>query len=153
MKFTLNGRPVEFDGEPDTPLLWVLREQFLLTGAKFGCGIGACGACTVHVDGEAVRSCCYPLALVAGRQVTTIEGLTSPAGMAVKKAWIDEDVPQCGYCQTGWIMAVSALLETLPAPTDTDIDQRLSNLCRCATYYRIRKAIHRASREVPSHEG
>nr|WP_246020011.1 (2Fe-2S)-binding protein [Limnobaculum zhutongyuii] len=116
MKFILNGKPVTFDGEPDTPLLWVLREDQQLTGTKFGCGVGACGACTVHVDGEAVRSCCYPLLLVEGRSVTTIEGLSPDRSHPVQKAWIKEEVPQCGYCQSGMIMAVSAVMARKPLP-------------------------------------
>ncbi|CAI0772280.1 Isoquinoline 1-oxidoreductase subunit alpha [Serratia proteamaculans] len=145
MKFNLNGHEVEFDGEPDTPLLWVIREHFKLTGTKFGCGIGACGACTVHVDGQAVRSCCYPLQLVVNRKVTTIEGLSADRSHPVQQAWIAEDVPQCGYCQSGMIMAVSALLAANPHPSDRQIDDGLTNLCRCATYHRIRSAVHRVS--------
>lgn len=145
MKFNLNGHEVEFDGEPDTPLLWVIREHFKLTGTKFGCGIGACGACTVHVDGQAVRSCCYPLQLVVNRKVTTIEGLSADRSHPVQQAWIAEDVPQCGYCQSGMIMAVSALLAVNPHPSDRQIDDGLTNLCRCATYHRIRSAVHRVS--------
>lgn len=148
MNFYLNGRAVEFDGEPDTPLLWVIREHFALTGTKFGCGIGACGACTVHVDNQPVRSCSYPLLLVDNKHVTTIEGLSANRSHAVQQAWIAEDVPQCGYCQSGMIMAVAALLERTPNPSDEDIDQQLSNLCRCATYQRIRAAIHRASQSA-----
>lgn len=147
MEFVLNGKPVRFDGEPDTPLLWVIREHFRLTGTKFGCGIGACGACTVHVDGEAVRSCCYPLELVKGKRVTTIEGLSKDARHPVQQAWIEEDVPQCGYCQSGMIMATVALLQRYPKPSDAEIDANLTNRCRCATYHRIRAAIHRASNE------
>lgn len=145
MKFNLNGHEVEFDGEPDTPLLWVIREHFKLTGTKFGCGIGACGACTVHVDGQAIRSCCYPLQLVVNRKVTTIEGLSADRSHPVQQAWIAEDVPQCGYCQSGMIMAVSALLAASPHPSDRQIDDGLTNLCRCATYHRIRSAVHRVS--------
>ncbi|MGP2851798.1 (2Fe-2S)-binding protein [Serratia bockelmannii] len=145
MKFNLNGQAVEFNGEPDTPLLWVIREHFKLTGTKFGCGIGACGACTVHVDGKAVHSCCYPLQLVRDRQVTTIEGLSLDRRHPVQQAWIAEDVPQCGYCQSGMIMAVSALLAEHPRPDDRQIDAGLTNLCRCATYHRIRAAVHRAA--------
>lgn len=145
MKFNLNGREVEFDGEADTPLLWVIREHFKLTGTKFGCGIGACGACTVHVDGMAVRSCCYPLQLAVNRKVVTIEGLSPDRSHPVQQAWIAEDVPQCGYCQSGMIMAVSALLKENAQPSDDQIDERLTNLCRCATYHRIRSAVHRAA--------
>ncbi|WP_321884561.1 (2Fe-2S)-binding protein [Paraburkholderia bannensis] len=147
MEFVLNDQPVRFDGEPDTPLLWVIREHFKLTGTKFGCGIGACGACTVHVEGEPVRSCCYPLELVKGKRVTTIEGLSKDNSHPVQQAWIAEDVPQCGYCQSGMIMATVAMLKRHPKPSDADIDANLTNLCRCATYHRIRAAIHRASNE------
>lgn len=143
MKFILNGKPVTFDGEPDTPLLWVIREHLHLTGTKFGCGIGACGACTVHVDGEAVRSCSYPLALVQGRHVTTIEGLSEERSHPVQQAWIQEEVPQCGYCQSGMIMAVSAVMARKPLPPESQVYREITNLCRCATYFRIRKAIHR----------
>ncbi|QBQ98076.1 (2Fe-2S)-binding protein [Paraburkholderia pallida] len=147
MEFVLNGKPVRFDGEPDTPLLWVIREHFKLAGTKFGCGIGACGACTVHVEDEAVRSCCYPLALVKGKRVTTIEGLSKDSSHPVQQAWIAEDVPQCGYCPSGMIMATVALLKRHPKPSDAEVDANLTNLCRCATYHRIRAAIHRASNE------
>lgn len=143
MKFILNGKSVTFEGEPDTPLLWVIREHQQLTGTKFGCGIGACGACTVHVDGEAVRSCCYPLQLVEGRSVTTIEGLSETRAHPVQQAWIEEEVPQCGYCQSGMIMAVSAVMARKPLPPESQVYREITNLCRCATYYRIRKAIHR----------
>jgi isoquinoline 1-oxidoreductase alpha subunit len=145
MKFNLNGKPVEFAGEPDTPLLWVIREHFKLTGTKFGCGIGACGACTVHVDGQAVRSCCYPLQLVVDKQVTTIEGLSDERSHPVQQAWIAEDVPQCGYCQSGMIMVVAALLDNAPTPDPQQIETSLTNLCRCATYHRIRSAVQRAA--------
>ncbi|AQQ31422.1 (2Fe-2S)-binding protein [Burkholderia cenocepacia] len=144
MQFELNGKPVTFDGESDTPLLWVIRDHFKLTGTKFGCGIAACGACTVHVDGKAVRSCCYPLALVAGKRVTTIEGLSPDSAHPVQQAWRDKDVPQCGYCQSGMIMAVVAFLKDHPRPTDDAIDASVTNLCRCATYHRVRSAIHHA---------
>ncbi|WP_140918636.1 (2Fe-2S)-binding protein [Limnobaculum xujianqingii] len=147
MKFILNGKPVTFDGEPDTPLLWVLREDQQLTGTKFGCGIGACGACTVHVDGEAVRSCCYPLLLVEGRHVTTIEGLSPDRSHPVQKAWIKEEVPQCGYCQSGMIMAVSAVMARKPLPPEPQVYKEITNICRCATYHRIRLAIHRLYQE------
>lgn len=143
MKFFLNGTPVEFTGESDTPLLWVIREHFQLTGTKFGCGIGACGACTVHVAGQAIRSCCYPLKLVEGKQVVTIEGLGAEQLHPVQQAWIDEDVPQCGYCQSGMIMTVSAEMASAQ-PKDADqLCKKVSNICRCATYCRIRKAIDR----------
>ncbi|MGS0891248.1 (2Fe-2S)-binding protein [Burkholderia stagnalis] len=146
MQFELNGKAVTFDGESDTPLLWVIRDHFRLTGTKFGCGIAACGACTVHVDGQAVRACCYPLALVAGKRITTIEGLSPDSAHPVQQAWRDEDVPQCGYCQSGMIMAVVAFLKDHPRPTDDAIDASVTNLCRCATYHRIRSAIHHAGK-------
>lgn len=149
MEFILNGKPVNFDGESDTPLLWVIREYFGLTGTKFSCGIGACGACTVHVDGAAVRSCSYPLKLVEGRRVTTIEGLAENRRHPVQQAWIDEDVPQCGYCQSGMIMSVSAVLAQHPRPDEQQIFRQITNLCRCATYHRIKAAIHRAAQTMP----
>jgi len=147
MSFELNGRSVELDAPAEMPLLWVLRDLLGLTGTKYGCGIAQCGACTVHLDGQAVRSCVVPAATVQGRAVTTIEGL--PAGDTlhpVQQAWIDEQVPQCGYCQPGMIMAVSALLASDPEPDDATIDEKITNICRCGTYPRIRKAIHRAAR-------
>ena len=145
----INGTRREFDGDPDTPLLWVLRDDLGLTGTKYGCGIAQCGACTVHVDGQTMRSCSTPASAVAGRQVTTIEGLTSPVAKAVQKAWVDLDVVQCGYCQSGQIMSATALLEQKPKPSDTDIDHAMAgNICRCATYQRIRAAIHAASAKL-----
>ncbi len=143
--FNLNGHPVVVDADPDTPLLWVLREQFGLTGTKYGCGIAACGACTVHVDGSAVRSCSLPVSDASNRQITTIEGLSHDRSHPVQRAWIAEQVPQCGYCQSGMIMAVAALLAEKPHPTDADIDAAITNVCRCGTYPRIRKAIHAAA--------
>jgi len=145
IELTLNGKPVSFTGDPSMPLLWYLRDHAQLTGTKFGCGIGSCGACTVHVDGNARRACVTPLSAVAGHAVTTIEGL-SPTGALhpVQQAWLDEDVPQCGYCQAGQIMAAVDLLRAKPEPTDADI-AALTNLCRCGTYPRIRKAIRRAA--------
>jgi isoquinoline 1-oxidoreductase subunit alpha len=143
-RFELNGRPVEFDGDPQMPLLWYLREHAGLTGTKFGCGAGLCGACTVHLDGQAVRSCSLPVVGAAGRRVTTIEGLGAASLHAVQRAWIEEDVAQCGYCQAGQIMAAAALLARQPAPGDEDIAS-LTNLCRCGTYPRIRRAIRRAA--------
>jgi isoquinoline 1-oxidoreductase alpha subunit len=142
----VNSENVAFDGDETTPLLWVLREQFNLTGTKFGCGIGQCGACTVHVDGGAQRSCLTPVSAVSGKSITTIEGLaTSDETLhPVQVAWLELDVPQCGYCQAGQIMATADLLQRIPNPTDADIDANLTNLCRCGTYARIRKAIHRA---------
>jgi isoquinoline 1-oxidoreductase alpha subunit len=143
--FTINGRSVATEAEADTPLLWVIREQLGLTGTKFGCGIAACGACTVHVDGKAVRSCSFPLAAAEGRKITTIEGLSRDRSHPVQHAWIKEQVPQCGYCQSGMIMAVAALLAEKPRPTDADINAAITNICRCGTYQRIRKAIHAAA--------
>lgn len=145
MNFTLNEKVVEFAGDGDMPLLWAVREHFGMTGTKYGCGIGACGACTVHVDGMPIRSCSYPVSLVEGKTVTTIEGLSPQRSHPVQQAWIGEDVPQCGYCQSGMIMAVAALLEKTPRPTDAEIDENLTNLCRCATYKRIRDAVHVAA--------
>ncbi len=147
MRIVVNGKPVSVDAEPDTPLLWVLRDKLGLTGTKFGCGIAQCGACTVHVDGEAKRSCVAPVGDLANAKITTIEGLIGPAGLhAVQEAWIAENVPQCGYCQAGQIMSTVALLAANPAPSDEDIDSALSaNLCRCGTYPRIRRAVHRAA--------
>ena len=144
--FTVNGRPASVDVDPDKPLLWVLREDLNVVGPKFGCGVAACGACTVHVDGQAVRSCALPAGAVAGKSVTTIEGLPRADGTlhAVQRAWIENQVPQCGYCQPGFIMATAALLAANPRPTDRDIDEALSNLCRCGTYGAIRRAIQRA---------
>jgi isoquinoline 1-oxidoreductase alpha subunit len=146
VKLQINGKTIDYDGDPQQPLLWVLRDKYGLTGSKFGCGIGSCGACTVHVDGRAQRACITPTSAVAGRAVTTIEGLAKDASHAVQRAWLDEDVPQCGYCQAGQIMAVASMLKDHPEPSDDDIDRLHSNLCRCGTYYRIRKAIHRAAR-------
>ena len=147
ISFSVNSKPVTFDGDDDTPLLWVLRDHIKLTGAKFGCGIGQCGACTVHVDGQAQRSCVLPAASIEGKSVTTIEGLASGSGELhpVQQAWLEFDVPQCGYCQAGQIMATIDFLAAYPKPTDADIDQNMTNLCRCGTYVRIRKAIHRAA--------
>jgi isoquinoline 1-oxidoreductase alpha subunit len=152
--FTLNGAPVSVDAPADMPLLWVLRDLLDLTGTKYGCGMALCGACTVHVDGAATRCCVLPVSAVAGRAVTTIEGLGSEDHLhPVQQAWIDEQVPQCGYCQPGMIMAVAAFLKTTPAPDDEAINQAITNICRCGTYPRIRRAIHRAAAslaEAPS---
>ena len=142
----VNGKEESIDIPPETPLLWVVRDSLGLTGTKFGCGAALCGACTVHVNGEAVRSCVTPVKDVVGRKVTTIEGLSPDNGHPVQKAWIAHDVPQCGYCQSGMIMAVAALLAKKPNPTDRDIDASITNLCRCATYHRIREAIHAAAK-------
>lgn len=143
--FVLNGKPVRFDGPPDAPLLWIVREAFGLTGSKFGCGVGICGACTMHLDGDAVRTCILAVGDVAGRAVTTIEGLAAAGDNPVRAAWNRLDVPQCGYCQSGMIMAAAALLQKNPHPSDADIDAGVTNLCRCATYVRIRAAIHAAA--------
>lgn len=145
VKFTLNGKTFSFDGDVDTPLLWVLRDQAGLSGTKFGCGAGLCGACTVHIGGRAQRSCITPVSSVNGSEVTTIEGLAGDSLHPVQQAWIEEDVPQCGYCQPGQIMAAVDLLERFPRPSDADIERHQTNLCRCGTYARIRKAIHRAA--------
>lgn len=146
--FTVNGQRVEFDGATDTPLLWVLRDHLRLTGTKYSCGLGLCGACIVHVDGRAAASCRVPVRSLSGRTVTTIEGLTDSEGNlhAVQQAWLEYDVAQCGYCQSGQIMATVDFLDRYPEPTDADIDANMSSvLCRCGTYVRIRKAIHRAA--------
>jgi isoquinoline 1-oxidoreductase alpha subunit len=147
MKLDINGRTHEVDAAPDMPLLWALRDLVGLTGTKFGCGAALCGACTVHLDGEPTRACVTPLAAVAGRKITTIEGIAESAlGKKVQAAWIAEDVPQCGYCQSGQIMSAVALLRSHPKPKDADIDSAMNgNLCRCGTYNRIRQAIHRAA--------
>ena len=147
--FLLNEKTITLDAEPDMPLLWAIRERARLTGTKFGCGIAMCGACTVHLDGQPIRSCVTPLASVRGRRITTIEGLQSVAGKAVQAAWIDLQVPQCGYCQSGQIMSAAALLENNPVPSDAEINGAMSgNICRCATYARIRAAIKRASQSA-----
>ena len=145
--FQVNSQDVTFDGDENTPLLWVLRDHFNLTGTKFGCGIGQCGACTIHVDGRAKNSCTTPVAEIAHKSITTIEGLAPAKDRlhAVQKAWLEFDVPQCGYCQAGQIMATADLLERIPNPSDADIDEQMTNICRCGTYARIRKAIHRAA--------
>lgn len=146
MQITVNGRVHEVSADPEKPLLWVLREDLGLMGTKFGCGVGACGACTVHVDGEAMRGCQVPVSAVAGQTITTIEGLKRDGALsAVQKAWLDAQVPQCGYCQSGMIMAVEALLNRTAAPTDADIDAAITNICRCGTYDRVRIAIHAAA--------
>lgn len=143
---TVNDKNYDVTVSPDTPLLWVIRENLGLTGTKFGCGMAQCGACTVHMNGEAVRSCVTPLSRAEGKKIVTIEGLSDEVGKRVQQAWIDEEVPQCGYCQSGQIMAAAVLLRTTPNPTDTDIDNGMSgNICRCGTYQRIRKAIHKAA--------
>jgi isoquinoline 1-oxidoreductase alpha subunit len=149
--FTLNGKATTVNVDPQMPLLWVLRDTLNLTGTKFGCGMALCGACTVHINGEASRSCILPVSSVEGKKITTIEGLSVDGSHPVQKAWIEEDVPQCGYCQTGQIMSAVALLAKKPNPTDVEIDDAMSgNLCRCGTYQRIRKAIHRAASQQTS---
>jgi isoquinoline 1-oxidoreductase alpha subunit len=145
MKLTINGKTHDVDAEGDTPLLWVIRDDVGLTGTKFGCGIGACGACTVLLEGAPTRSCVLPLSAVAGKSITTIEGLSVDKSHPVQKAWIAESVPQCGYCQSGMILTAAALLKRKPHPTDADIDGAMTNICRCGTYDRARKAIHRAA--------
>jgi aerobic-type carbon monoxide dehydrogenase small subunit (CoxS/CutS family) len=153
IKLTINGQAHDVDVAGDTPLLWVLRDTLGLTGTKYGCGVALCGACTVHVDGAPIRSCSTPVEAVAGKPITTIEGLSANRSHPVQQAWIEIDVPQCGYCQSGQIMSAAALLAKNPAPSDADIDQAMSgNLCRCGTYPRIRKAIHRAA-ELSGKEG
>ena len=146
---TINGRTEQVDVEADMPLLWVLRDVLNLKGAKFGCGVGLCGACTVHIDGEAVRSCTVPVSALAGKKIATIEGLAPGGRMhAVQRAWLEAEVPQCGYCQPGMIMAVTALLQQKPDPTDAEIDTAITNICRCSTYARVRPAIHAAARAM-----
>ena len=147
IKLNVNGRVHSVDVEPEMPLLWVLRDELKMAGTKYGCGIALCGACTVLVDGEPIRSCAVPVSTMAGKKITTIEGLAKPGLTKVQKAWIENDVPQCGYCQTGMIMAATALLAKNPKPTDADIDEAITNLCRCGTYIRVRKAIHAAAGE------
>jgi isoquinoline 1-oxidoreductase alpha subunit len=143
---TINGHPQQVDVDPDTPLLWLLRDTLGLTGTKYGCGIAQCGACTVHIDGVATRSCSMPVSAVGDKKITTIEGLAANGRLhKVQQAWIDNDVPQCGYCQSGMIMAVAALLKDNPKPTDADIDSTITNICRCGTYQQVREAIHAAA--------
>ncbi len=151
IKFTVNGKPREVDVEPEMPLLWVLRDVLDEKGPKYGCGIAMCGACSVHVNGELVRSCSYPVSAAAGKRVLTIEGLEQDGKLhPVQQAWIDHQVPQCGYCQSGQIMATVALLKKKPKPTDRDIDEAMSNICRCGTYARIRPAVHAAAKQLAS---
>jgi isoquinoline 1-oxidoreductase alpha subunit len=150
VKLTVNNQSHELDIDPNMPLLWAIRDHLQLTGTKFGCGMALCGACTVHIDGQAIRSCVTPVSAVAGKSVTTIEGLSTPSGQAVQHAWVNLDVPQCGYCQSGQIMSAAALLATNAKPTDRDIDAAMAgNICRCATYARIRNAIHEAAGALP----
>jgi isoquinoline 1-oxidoreductase alpha subunit len=146
-QLNINGRLHQVDVEPDTPLLWAIREQVGLTGTKYGCGIAQCGACTVHMDGAAVRSCAIPVSAAVGKKIVTIEGLAKGKVLhKVQKAWVDHDVPQCGYCQAGMIMAVAALLKDKPQPTDADIDATITNICRCGTFQQVREAIHAAAK-------
>ena len=147
VRLTINGKTQDVDVDPSTPLLWVIREQVGLTGTKYGCGIAQCGACTVHVDGAAVRACVMPVSTAVGKRITTIEGLASGKTLhKVQKAWIDHEVPQCGYCQTGMIMAAAALLQQKPKPTDADINAAITNICRCGTFQEVRAAIHAAAK-------
>lgn len=149
LKLNVNGEKLEFEGDEDTPLLWALREQLGLTGTKYGCGIAECGACTVHIDGEAVRSCVLPVGALDGSEaITTIEGLSKDGSHPVQQAWAELDVPQCGFCQAGMIMAVSALLKENPNATDEDIDETITNICRCGTFARVRKGIHLAKTKI-----
>jgi len=152
IQFLLNTKRYEYDGDADTPLLWVIREELGLTGTKYSCGAGLCGSCTVHIDDEARRSCVVPVSAVADRKITTIEGLSPDGSHSVQRAWAEHCVPQCGYCQPGQIMSIAALLKRLPRPTDEEIDMQHTNICRCGTYPRIRKAIHRAA-ELAAVEG
>ena len=149
MRLNINGKTVDVDVEADTPLLWVIRENVGLTGTKYGCGIAQCGACTVHIDGVATRSCATQVIDAVGKQITTIEGLATNGDQhSVQKAWIENDVPQCGYCQSGMIMAVAALLKEKPKPTDADIDAAITNICRCGTFQQVREAIHMAAKSA-----
>jgi isoquinoline 1-oxidoreductase subunit alpha len=145
MELNVNGKTLPVEVDPNTPLLWVLREQLGLTGTKFGCGVAACGACTVHVDAQAVRSCSFPVSFAAGKRITTIEGLSADWSHPLQQAWIAEQVPQCGYCQSGMLMSAAALLAVHPRPTDAQINAAMTNICRCGTYPRVRLAIHRAA--------
>ncbi|MES2900374.1 MAG: (2Fe-2S)-binding protein [Pseudomonadota bacterium] len=148
MKFVLkvNGRAEKVDADADTPLLWILRDELGMTGTKYGCGAALCGACTVHVNGQAVRSCVMPLEALKGKQITTIEGLSADSSHVLQQAWIEHQVPQCGYCQSGMLMAAAALLKETPRPTDAQIDAAMTNICRCGTYPRVRAAIHTAAK-------
>lgn len=149
LELTVNDRTYTIDVEPEMPLLWVLRDHLNLTGTKYGCGISVCGACTVHLDGEPVRSCALPVSAALGKRIVTIEGMSTNGLHRIQKAWIEHQVPQCGYCQTGMIMSATALLGKIPNPTDADIDETMTNLCRCGTYARVREAIH-ALAETPA---
>ena len=147
MRLNINGKTLELDVDPDQPLLWAIREQAGLTGTKYGCGVAQCGACTVHIDGKAVRSCSYPVSGAVGKKITTIEGLAQGGTLhKVQKAWLEHEVPQCGYCQSGMMMAVAALLKEKPKPTDADINAAITNICRCGTFQQVRAAIHSAAK-------
>jgi len=148
LDLNINGQRKSVDADPATPLLWVLRDHLGMTGTKFGCGLAQCGACTVHVDKAAVRSCQFPLQAAANKQITTIEGLSSDASHPLQKVWVQDNVAQCGYCQSGMLMAAAALLQSNPRPSDADIDAQVSNICRCGTYPRVRAAIHKAARMI-----
>lgn len=148
MDLKINGQTVKVEAEGDTPLLWVIRDELNYTGTKYGCGMAMCGSCTVHMDGQPVRSCTLPVSAVAGKSITTIEGLNDKVATAVQKAWVDNHVPQCGYCQSGQVMAAVALLKEKKKPTDADIDNAMTNICRCGTYQRIRAAIHQAAKAL-----
>ena len=150
LKLHVNGKLHQVDVEPEMPWLWVLRDHLGLLGAKYGCGVALCGACTVHVDGAAIRSCTMPASAAVGKRVLTIEGLSASGLHPLQKAWIEHEVPQCGYCQTGMIMSAAALLTKNPAPSDADIDKTMTNLCRCGTYSRVREAIHAVAKTMPS---
>jgi len=145
LKLNVNGRALEADVDPSTPLLWVLRDHLGLTGTKYGCGIALCGACTVHIDGQAMRSCVYPASAAEGKAITTIEGLSTDASHPVQRAWVELDTPQCGYCQPGMIMAAAALLADNPQPSDEDINSGITNICRCGTFPKVREGVHRAA--------
>jgi isoquinoline 1-oxidoreductase alpha subunit len=147
MKLNINGKTLDLDVDPEQPLLWAIREQAGLTGTKYGCGVAQCGACTVHIDGQAVRSCSYPVSAAVGKKITTIEGLAQGGTLhKVQKAWLEHEVPQCGYCQSGMMMAVAALLKEKPKPTDADINAAITNICRCGTFQQVRAAIHSAAK-------
>ncbi|HSV78779.1 MAG TPA: (2Fe-2S)-binding protein [Ramlibacter sp.] len=148
MNLNINGQRKSVEADPNTPLLWVLRDHLAMTGTKFGCGIAQCGACTVHIDNAAVRSCQFPAQAAVNKQVTTIEGLSKDASHALQTVWVQDNVAQCGYCQSGMLMAAAALLRSNPRPTDADIDAQVSNICRCGTYPRVRAAIHKAARMI-----
>ncbi len=153
ISLTVNGTEHSVDVGSDMRLLWVLRDILGLTGTKFGCGMSLCGACTVHLDGEPVRSCVMPVSIAAGKKITTIEGLSTDGSHPLQQAWVEHQVPQCGYCQTGMIMSAAALLQKKPQPTDTDINEAVTNICRCGTYVRIRAAIHTAAKKSGSNDG